>query len=191
MTVILTGEARDRFRQDLVAHRQRSPLTDAEYVRTGLRVSLNTWKRCVGAEPELTLKMQTFRLLTRQAGLDPTLYVAEVGTDERGADYGRYLRAEWGFLERRFFLHRRSFLTAENITRSVLDIDWDDEEGCLRFREAIRYVSDGGVPQAVDNHGRIYMHAEQALMTLLSIRDGEVRSTWRCSAMMLKHCRPV
>ena len=47
--IILEGDHYARFRADLLAHRDRFPLNDADYVDQVLKISLNTFKKCVNA----------------------------------------------------------------------------------------------------------------------------------------------
>ncbi len=178
MLIRLKDAARRRFRDDLNAHRARSQLTDAAYAASVLRVSLNTLKKCLEPGSELTIKRRTFAAITQHAGLDSSLYgAATPAGHSETASHGGYSRAEFGFLAGQYLLHRRSFLTAERISRSVMEIAWDGQKGCLTFTERMRYVSDGGVPQSSDYSGDVFMHADRVLMTLLAIKEGEVRMT--------------
>src|ERR1700674_3774334 len=62
MTISLSGRQRDRFKADLRAHRETFSLNDAEYADQVLKVSLNTYKKCVqstGSKP-LAFKRHTF-----------------------------------------------------------------------------------------------------------------------------------
>jgi hypothetical protein len=106
---------------------------------------------------------------------------ARYGTNRVGpaptARYGGYSKLDYGFLVGRYFIYRRSFLTAENITRSVLDITWNDSKSCLSFVEHHRYIADSGVPQAFDYAGDVYMHPERALLSLFATENGEARLT--------------
>lgn len=178
MLIKLDGAHRRRFRDDVAAHRAASTLTDAGYAAKVLRVSLNTLKKCLDRSATLTLKRQTCIGIISSLGLDPGRYGLG-GPRAPGAMnvYGGYGKAEFGFIAGQYLVHRRSFLTAENITRSVLEISWNERKGCLSFVERIRYLSDGGVSQAFEYAGDIYMHADRMLMSLLSISDGEVRVT--------------
>ena len=47
MTISLTGQHRDRFIAELRAHRETFLISDAEYAEQVLKVSLNTYKKCV------------------------------------------------------------------------------------------------------------------------------------------------
>lgn len=178
MLIKLNDVARRRLREDLAAHRARSALTDADYCTTVLRVSLNTLKKCLDPGPDLTIKRRTFAAIIQHAGLDPARYGGSVPSSAGDdASHGGYSKTEFGFLAGQYLLHRRSFLTAENITRSVLEIAWDSSRGCLIFTERMRYVSDAGVTQSFDYSGDIFIHADRVLMTLVSSKEGEVRMT--------------
>lgn len=176
MLIKLTGVQRKRFRDDLAAHRGASPLTDADYAQKVLHVSLNTLKKCFDRAPALALKRQTYNSIVSNLGLDPARYgtgpARAAGTPN---SFGGYGKTEFGYIAGQYLVHRRSFLTAENITRTVLEINWNEQKGCLSFSEHIRYVSDGGVSQAYEYTGDIYMHPERMLMSMLTVQDGEVR----------------
>ena len=47
MSITLAGRPRERFRADLLAHRETFSLSDAEYADRVLKVSLNTYKKCI------------------------------------------------------------------------------------------------------------------------------------------------
>lgn len=176
MLIKLTGAQRKRFRDDLAAHRAASPLTDADYAQKVLHVSLNTLKKCFDRGPALSLKRQTYNSIVSNLGLDPARYGTGPARPVAALNnFGGYSKADFGFIAGQYVVHRRSFLTAENITRTVLEITWNEQKACLSFVERIRYVSDGGVSQAYEYAGDIYMHADRMLMNLLSIVDGEVR----------------
>lgn len=177
MSLRLVGTARDRFREDLLAHRNSIHLKDADYVEQTLGTSLNTYKKCVGPSPSLSLNRGTLISICSNAGLDPGAYGLNVSLPGAGGHYGGYSKADYGFIEGRYFYYRRSFLTGLNVTRSLLTISWDDAKSALGFSEQIRYVSDAGIAQTTQYRGEIYMHADRVLMSLLSIDEGEVRLT--------------
>jgi hypothetical protein len=60
MKIILEGDHYARFRADLLAHRDKFPLNDADYVDQVLKISLNTFKKCVNAAGHLALTRPTF-----------------------------------------------------------------------------------------------------------------------------------
>ena len=177
MDITLTGRQRTQLRADLVAHRARSTLTDAEYVRTVLRVSLNTFKKCVGDGASLTLKRRSFNSIVANAGLDGRRYGAKEQAPAPPAEHGGYTKAEYGYIIGRYLLHRRSFQNGIDITRGVLDITWNDSQSCLAFNEMRRYKTPAGAWQANDIVGTIYMHPERVLMGLLAIDKGDARLT--------------
>lgn len=176
MLIHLAAGPRRKFRDDIAAHRAASVLTDADYALKVLRVSLNTLKKCLDRSPTLSLKRQTYNSIVANLGLDPARYgTASERQPAARNNYGGYGKADFGFIVGQYLVHRRSFLTAENITRTVLEITWNDQKGCLSFLEHIRYVSDGGVSQAFEYAGDIYMHADRMLMNLLTVQEGEAR----------------
>lgn len=177
MDVVLSGRQRQQFRTALASHRTRSTLTDADYVGTVLRVSLNTFKKCVGPSPQLTLKRRSFNAIVANAGLDARRFGANEQAPLPPDEYGGYTRAEYGYMIGRYLLHRRSFQNGVDITRAVLDIAWDESRTCLTFKEMRRYKNANGTWQTNDMAGHIYMHPERVLMGMLAIDKGDVRLT--------------
>jgi hypothetical protein len=177
MDITLAGRQRAHLRTDLLTHRARSPLTDAEYVRTVLRISLNTFKKCVGEGSSLTLKRRSFNSIVANAGLDGRRYGAKEQAPAPPDEHGGYTKAEYGYMIGRYLLHRRSFLNGIDITRAVLDITWNESLSCLAFNEMRRYKTPAGVWQSNDISGTIYMHPERVLMGLLAIDKGDARLT--------------
>jgi hypothetical protein len=163
----------------LLAHRAAFPLGDADYARERLKVSLNTFKKCIAEESKeaLVLTRHTFVTICAGANLNPSDYGFDFTVPALGAAFGGYDKADFAFLIGRFALHRRSFLTGRNVNRSALDISWSERNACLSFVEHVRYESDKGVQQFFEYSGNIYMHRERMLLSLLGIQDGEVRLT--------------
>lgn len=176
MDVVLTGEDRSRFREGLRSARAASSLTDAEYAHDILRVSLNTFKKCLADGAELRLKQRSFRSIVANAGMDRSVFASGGLPVPAANDYGGYARSDFGYLAGRYLLYRRSFQNGVDISRAVLDIEWSDRHSCLIFNEMRRYKTDG-VWQANDIKGTIHMHAERVLMGLLAIDKGDVRLT--------------
>lgn len=177
MNIVLSGRNRARFAEDLAAHRGECHENDADYARLILRISLNTLKKCLDpdqAEP-LSLKRQTLIAICSGAGLEPAQYGLNVKLPSRGSQFGAYTKADFGFFVGRYLLHRRSFLTASNINRSLLEIRWNEKEQCLAFQERIRYRSDGGVQQQHEYAGNVFVHRDRVLMSMLSNDEGELR----------------
>jgi len=178
LTLELKPGDRAKLRRDLLAQRQGYSLTDADFVTTVLKISLNTYKKCIqpDADAPLRLKRQTFVSLFSNARLSPESYGLDLALPAYGAQYGGYTEEEFGFLAGRYTKYRRSFLTGVSFNRSELDIRWNEHLSCLSFREQVNYVSDRGVPQQTEYGGDIYIHQDRQLMTLLSIESGEVRT---------------
>jgi hypothetical protein len=168
MLIVLTGHQRSQLRDDLIAHRATSTLNDADYVRDVLRVSLNTYKKCVGSAEALSMKRHSFNNIVANTGLDPGRFGAKTVAVAQSMHFGGYNRAEYGYMVGRYFLYRRSFQSNAYITRAVLDIGWSDSQSCLTFKELRRFKSGSGPILANDISGNIFMHAERVLMGLLA-----------------------
>lgn len=177
MSNVIAGKRRAHLRAVLTEHRAKSALTDAEYVRQILGVSLNTFKKCVGPDPELTLSRQSLNRIVANAGLDPSRLGSTVPAAIATMDSGGYTKADFGYLAGRYLLFRRSFQTGLDISRAVLDFSWNEGQSCLTFVEARRLKTEAGVWQANDFTGKIYIHQERVLMSLLAIDKGDVRLT--------------
>src|SRR5436309_1340455 len=92
MTISLTGRQRNRFKADLQAHRETFSLNDAEYADQVLKVSLNTYKKCVQAtngEP-LALKRHTFVSIFSNTALDPKTYGLSIAIPSQASPFGGY-----------------------------------------------------------------------------------------------------
>ena len=86
MTISLSARQRARFRTDLLAHREAFSLNDAEYADQVLKVSLNTYKKCVqvSANESLALKRHTFVCIFTHSALDPKNYGLSIGVPSLG-----------------------------------------------------------------------------------------------------------
>ena len=179
MSIDLIGDDRIRFGRDLERHRDAYPIKDADYAERVLGISLNTFKRCINAEghPRLALKRHSFISIFQRAALDPARYGMNIMLPIYGARHGGYGHDEYTYLAGRFIFHRRSFLTASNIVRGVLDITWSEPQQCFTFLEVLAYVTDSGVPYETTNQGEIHIQKERNLMFLLACQDGAVRLT--------------
>lgn len=178
MDVVIDATNRRRFRDALLNHRHSFPGNDHDYAARQLKISLNTYKRCIAEENEaLRLKRQTLLKICRHASLPPGDFGVPLAGAVLANAYGGYKRADYGFMQRRYVQYRRSWLTGLNVNRTVLDIVWSNEKDCLVFKESLHYTSDRGVPQSVAYTGEIYMHSERSLCSMLAIDNGEVRLT--------------
>jgi hypothetical protein len=177
MHIEISGPKRAQLRAALLKSRAKSTLNDAEYVRQVLRVSLNTFKKCVGPDDPLMLTRQSFNRIVANGGLDPRGLGADVPVAGGSAEFGGYLKADFGYLAGRYYLHRRSFTTGLDISRAVLDIVWSESQGCLSFTEFRRIKTEAGTWQSNDFRGNIYIHQERVLMSLLAIDQGDARLT--------------
>lgn len=177
MTIGLSGRQRDRFKADLRAHREAFSLNDADYADQVLRVSLNTYKKCVqstGNRP-LALKRHTFVSIFANTALDPKNYGLSIGVPSQVSPFGGYQKNEFPFLCGRFFLYRRSFLTARHITRSILEIRPSDSQECLSFNELLYYTAEVGVREEIHYHGDVYLNQERSILSLPAYFQGQVR----------------
>ena len=177
MNIGLSDKKRAHLRAALAEHRAKSALTDAEYVRQVLGISLNTYKKCIGPGAELSLSRQSFNRIVANAGLDPGRLGSPVPAPIATMDFGGYTKSEFGYLAGRYLLYRRSIQTGLDISRAVLDISWNENQSCLTFVECRRLKSNAGTWQANDFTGKIYIHPERVLMSLLAIDKGDVRLT--------------
>jgi hypothetical protein len=179
MTISLIGRQRDRFKADLQAHRETFSLNDAEYADQILKVSLNTYKKCVqstGRGP-LALKRHTFVSIFTNTALDPKSYGLPVGVPSQVSPFGGYQKSEFRHLCGRFLLYRRSFLTARHITRSILEIRVSDSQECLSFNELHYYTSEVGGREEIRYHGDVYINQERSILSLPAYWHGQVRLT--------------
>jgi hypothetical protein len=177
MLISLTAQQRAHFRDDILAHRSTFALTDADYVRDILRISLNTYKKCVGPGDELSMKRHSFNNIIANAGLVPARFGVNSAAPAQPTHFGGYTKAEYGYIVGRYLLYRRSFQNGIDITCAVLDITWSDSQSCLMFQELRHFKSDTGVVHTNDFSGNIFMHTERVLMGLLAIDNGDLRLT--------------
>jgi hypothetical protein len=178
MTISLSGRLRERFRADLRAHRDTFSLNDAEYADQVLKVSLNTYKKCVQPEGgRLALKRHTFISIFANSGLDPKNYGLSMAVPIQSSPYGGYQKGEFAYLCGRYFLYRRSFLTARHVTRSILEIRPSESHECLSFHELHFYASEGGVREEIRYNGDIYMNRERSILSMPAYFEGQVRLT--------------
>jgi hypothetical protein len=179
MNISLFGRKRDRFSADLVAHRETYSLNDAEYADQVLKVSLNTYKKCVQSTDNgaLTLKRHTFISIFANTALDPKNYGLAISVPSQVSRFGGYKKSEFQFLCGRFFLYRRSFLTARHITRSILEIRQSESQECLSFNELHYYTAESGFREELHYHGDVYINQEGNILSLPSYSQGQVRLT--------------
>ena len=179
MTITLAGRQRERFKADLLAHRETFSLNDAEYADQVLKVSLNTYKKCVQSTRSgtLGLKRHTFVNIFANTALDPKNYGISIGVSSQASRFGGYQQSDFQFLCARYFLYRRSFLTARHITRSILEVRPSDSHECLSFSELHYYTSEVGAREEIHYHGDIHMNRERSILSLPAYFEGQVRLT--------------
>ena len=86
MDITIRGDQRARLRAELQAHRARSTLNDADYARLVLKISLNTFKKCLGPTAELTLKaVPTAQTLTFPSRTTTKVRMTIIGV-QKGSD---------------------------------------------------------------------------------------------------------
>jgi hypothetical protein len=177
--ISLEGRHRERFRKDLQNHREMFSLNDADYASQILKVSLNTLKRCLepNKKSALALKRSTFINVFAHADMDPKRYGLAASLPTMVSQFGGYQKKEYQFLCGRYFVYRRSFLTAQNINRCVLEVDINATKECLSFHEVQHYVSDSGVRDEQHYSGDIYMNRERSILSLPAHFEGQVRLT--------------
>jgi hypothetical protein len=178
MAISLSGRGLDRFKADLRAHRETFSLNDADYADQVLKISLNTYKKCVqpGDEP-LALKRHTFVNIFANTSLDPKRYGLGITLPTDTSPFGGYQKSEFQFLCGRFFLYRRSFLTARHITRSILEIRPSESHECLSFSELHYYTSETGSREEIHYSGDICINHERNILSLPAYSQGHVRLT--------------
>lgn len=179
MSINLSARQRARFRSDLLSHRETFTLNDADYADQVLKVSLNTYKKCIqpAANGPLALKRQTWLGIFANTPLDPKTYGLAVGVPTCDSPFGGYSVEDFRHLCARFHIYRRSFLTARQITCGVLEIRPSDVHDCLAFSEIHSYVSEAATRQELRYSGDVYMNPERSLLSLPSYADGQVRLT--------------
>jgi hypothetical protein len=176
MDIKIAGPQRANLRTDVLVHRSKSSLNDVDYARSVLHVSLNTFKKCIGGDPELILKQRTFNTIVANIGGIPKRFGVVGGGALPPSEFGGYAKADYDYLVGRYILYRRAIDNGHEITRAVLDISWTESLACLSFVETRRFNTDGKW-RSSDFKGNIYMHAERVLMGLLAIDNGDTRLT--------------
>ena len=178
MTISLSEPQLSRFKMDLLAHRETFALNDADYAADVLKISLNTYKKCLHASGKpLALKRHTFVSIFANAVLDPKNYGLAIGVPSQSSPFGGYQKSQFQHLCGRHFLYRRSFLTARHITRSILDIHPSENQECLSFKEWHHYTAETGAQQELYYHGDVYMNRERNVLSLPAYFEGQVRLT--------------
>lgn len=178
MGIELDDATRQRLRRDLMEHRATHPVSDLEYVRRVLKISLNTFKRCIAdTSGPLRVKRQTLRAIAGSLRLRTSDYPLPFVVPEPAALQGGYEREAFAFLVGRYVQYRRACDGGKNLSRSTVDLFSDEERGCLGFAEQTRRATPSGPAQTIAFRGEVFMHGERMLMSLLGIVEGEVRLT--------------
>ncbi len=99
MSTSLSGRHLLRFSADLRAHRATFSLNDAEYADQILKVSLNTFKKCVQPDSDkLLLKRHTLLNILANAGLNPRGYGLAMTLPSQSSLFGGYHASDYGHL---------------------------------------------------------------------------------------------
>lgn len=179
MSISLSSDQLARFVADLLAHREKFTLNDTEYADQILKISLNTYKKCTrlpdGAV--LTFKRHTFVSIFSNTGLKPQDYGLKISVPSQASPFGGYQKSDFLFLCGRYFLYRRTFLTARHITRSILEISPSTSQECLSFDEFHSYMAEVGTREQLRYRGDVYMNKERNILSLPSFDNGRVRLT--------------
>lgn len=177
MNILLSSGSRTRFRNDLAAHRAHSVATDREYAERVLGISVNTLKKLLNTQERspLTLKRQTFVAICSNAALDPAAYNVPVTIPLKATPFGGYGRQDYDYLEGTYLIYRRSFLTAANVIRGALQIEWDEKARGLAFIEQHSYETDSGAPYQAAYRGYIHIRKDRNIIGFLQLANGEAR----------------
>jgi hypothetical protein len=109
--------------------------------------------------------------------LDPKNYGLSISVPSEASPFGGYLKSDFQFLCGRFFLYRRSFLTARHITRSIIEFRLSESHECLSFQELHYYTAETGAREEIHYHGDVYMNRERNILSLPAYFHGQVRLT--------------
>jgi hypothetical protein len=86
--IVLEGADYARFKTDLREHRARFALNDVEYAEQVLKISLNTFKKCVNSADRVALTRPTFLHLFANTGLRPKDYGLPLTLPAEDSPYG-------------------------------------------------------------------------------------------------------
>ena len=179
MTISLSARQRVRFRTDLLAHREAFSLNDAEYADQVLKVSLNTYKKCVqlSANKSLALKRHTLRLhLHPLSPGSEKLWSFHRRSRVRYRHSADTKRMNFASFVVAFFSLGARFLTARQVTRSLLEIRPSESQECLSFNELHYYTAEVGVREEIRYHGDVYMNQERTILSMPAYLQGQVRA---------------
>ncbi len=175
-TIALESAPRAILRHALIKHRLRHELNEAEYVKSVLKIALNTYKKCVAVEDAaLILKRGTLMSLLKATRLAPVALGLDIEMPSIVEQFGNYDPHNFAYLVGTYFLHRRSFQSANNIVRGVLEIHIDEQKRCLCFEEYNNYLSDGGMPDQNRYTGDIHVDEERSVFSFLALVAGKPR----------------
>jgi transcriptional regulator with XRE-family HTH domain len=105
-------------------------------------------------------------------GLDAQEARVEIADKEHGGYTLNHFASYVGL----FYAYRRSFSFPKNIIRSLYEFAWNDERGCLVFREAQHYDSPN-LKQTIDfsQDGEVFISNMTGLIHLLTKAEGALR----------------
>ena len=93
--IVLEGVDYARFKTDLREHRARFALNDVEYAEQILRISLNTFKKCINSPERVALTRPTFLHLFANTGLKPKDYGLPLTLPAEDSPYGGYDKSDF------------------------------------------------------------------------------------------------
>ncbi len=173
---LLEGTARANFGEDLLRARKSSSSSDADFANRELRISLNTYKKCIDPSgAPLRLRRSTLVAIIRACKLDPTRFGLEFPVSrQRPRDPGSYARNDLGFLEGSYIQVRRLPSVESAIAVSTLNFTWDDARSLLTFHEST-HALDNGASEPRVYRGDVHLQQDRSVFGLLSVENGETR----------------
>lgn len=119
------------------------------------------------------VKNLTVMHVCQALGLEPELEDESHYVEVADAAYGEYPRGPYRKYEGGYFAYRRSFSSPVRLMRTVIELEWSEDEG-LVFREHSQFFVDR---KRVDNSqsGHVYISQTTGLIHLLTTVEGAVR----------------
>ena len=173
----LEGTARKNFCEDLLKARKASPSSDADFANRELKISLNTYKKCIDPDgAPLKLRRSTLVAIIKSCKFDPARYDLDfaITRPARARDQTPDTKDDLGWLVGTFIQFRRQSADESPIAISTLTFAWDTARGVLTFSETVEAPPGGRTSRRVTYRGDVHMHQNQ-LIALLSAGNGETR----------------
>jgi hypothetical protein len=129
-----------------------------------------TIRNVLGGKP---VRDQTIIDICEALGIEPIVESENQHFEVADAEYGEYPRGPYRKYQGGYFTYRRSFSSAAYLMRSVIEIEWADEEGLI-FSEHSQFQSGS---KRIDNSqkGHVYISQTTGLIHLLTSFEGAVR----------------